>query len=285
MAINNFVPTVWSEKLWRALDRQYIAAAHCSRDYEGDIKEKGNKVKIVGVDPVTVNNYSKNSNMNAPQQLNDSVRELIINQAKYFNFQVDDVDRAQAVPHLMDLVIHSAASALANVADQYIYSLWDDAGYVIDADNLDIPAMLKTFLDARTILYRNDVNNSDDLVLEVTPDVAACILKGKIELETDNTDQLENGCIGKLYGVKVFVSNNLVQDFDSPSGANAPDCYHKCIMRTKRAISFASQLSEIEAYRPELRFADAVKGLHLYGAKVVYPEEMVTINVALYNTI
>ena len=285
MAINNFVPTIWSEKLWRELDRQYIGAAHCSRDYEGEIKEKGNKVKIVGVDTVSVNNYTKNTNMNAPQQLNDNVRELIINQAKYFNFQVDDVDRAQTLPTLMDTVIHSAASALARVADEYIFSLWDDAGYVIDTDNQDLGAMLKTFLDARTILYRNNVNNSDDLVLEVTPDVAACILKGKIELETSNTDQLENGCIGRLYGVKVFVSNSLVQDFDSPSGEGAPDCYHKCIMRTKRAITYADQISEIEAYRPELRFADAVKGLHLYGAKVVYPEEMVTINVALYNTI
>ena len=54
---------------------------------------------------------------------------------------------------------------------------------------------------------------------------------------------------------------------------------HKCIARTGRAIAFAEQLSEINAYRPEKRFADAVKGLHLYGAKVVYPNEMVTIAV------
>jgi len=53
---------------------------------------------------------------------------------------------------------------------------------------------------------------------------------------------------------------------------------HKCLARTKRAIAFAEQLSEIDAYRPELRFADAVKGLHLYGAKVVYPNEMVLLD-------
>ena len=284
MAINNFVPTIWSEKLWRALDRQYIAAAHCSREFEGDIKEKGNKVKILGIEPVTINNYSKNTNMNAPQQISDNARELVINQAKYFNFQVDDVDKAQAVPHLMDLVVDSAASSLANVADQYIFSLWEDAGFLIEGDNHDVSALLKTFLDARTILYRSDVNNSDDLVLEVSPDVAACILRAKIELDTDNSDQIETGCIGKLFGVKVFVSNNIAQDFNT-SGPDAPDCYHKCIMRSKRAIAYAEQISEIEAYRPELRFADAVKGLHLYGAKVVYPDEMVTIDVALYDLV
>ena len=57
--------------------------------------------------------------------------------------------------------------------------------------------------------------------------------------------------------------------------------YHKCIARTKRAIAFAEQLSEINAYRPEKRFADAVKGLHLYGAKVVYPKEMVLLNLGI----
>ena len=54
-------------------------------------------------------------------------------------------------------------------------------------------------------------------------------------------------------------------------------------MRTKRAIAFAEQLSEIEAYRPEKRFADAVKGLHLYGVKVVYPEEMVVVELGTYK--
>ena len=91
-------------------------------------------------------------------------------------------------------------------------------------------------------------------------------------LSTDNTDALENGCIGSIGGCKVFVSNNIYT-LESEGGA-----VHKCIARTKRAIAFAEQLSEIDAYRPELRFADAVKGLHLYGAKVVYPKEMVLLD-------
>lgn len=284
MAINNFIPTVWSEKLWRELDRQLIGAAHCSREYEGEIKEKGNKVKIIGIDKVPIHNYTKNSNMGNPSVLNEAVRELVIDQAKYFNFQIDDIDKTQGIPNVMDSVVKSAAKSLASVADQYIFSLYEDAGYILETSNQDLDEMMNMFLAARTILYRNDVNNDDDLVLEVTPDVATLILKSKIKLESDNVQQLENGCIGKLFGVKVFVSNNVATDYNT-SGPDAPDGYHKCIMRTKRAIAYASQLSEIEAYRPELRFADAVKGLHLYGAKVIYPEEMVTIDVALYNMI
>ena len=57
--------------------------------------------------------------------------------------------------------------------------------------------------------------------------------------------------------------------------------YHKCLARTKRAIAFAEQLSEIDAYRPEKRFADAVKGLHLYGAKVVHPTEMILLDLGI----
>ena len=57
--------------------------------------------------------------------------------------------------------------------------------------------------------------------------------------------------------------------------------YAQCVARTKRAVAFAEQLSEVEAYRPELRFADAMKGLHLYGAKIVYPEEMVLLNLSM----
>ena len=64
--------------------------------------------------------------------------------------------------------------------------------------------------------------------------------------------------------------------------AEDEDAYiHRCAIRTKRAIAFAEQLSEIEAYRPELRFADAVKGLHLYGAKVVYPNEIVCLDISV----
>ena len=76
-------------------------------------------------------------------------------------------------------------------------------------------------------------------------------------------DILENGCIGNVCGTKIYVSNNVVKS----------DGVHKCVARSKRSVAFAEQLSEIEAYRPEKRFADAVKGLHLYGAKIVFPEE------------
>lgn len=272
MAITNFISTVWSENLYRALDKKYIAVSNCNREFEGDIKEQGNVVKICGLGKVNVSTYSKNMNMTAPETLSDSVRELVIDQAKYFNFQIDDIDRAQSNPLLMDGAMKNAADALANDADAYIYSLYSHAGKTITPESVTVDNIIDLLIDARTALCVNNVSDPKDIIFEVTPEIAALILKAKVSLASDNTEALENGCIGSIGGCKIFVSNNIYRIEDDEFVS------HKCIARTKRAIAYAEQLSEIDAYRPELRFADAVKGLHLYGAKVVYPEEMVVLN-------
>lgn len=275
MAITNFIPTVWSENLYQELDKKYIAVANCNRDFEGEIKEKGNTVRICGIGDVAVSEYTKNANMNAPATLSDTARELKIDQAKYFNFQIDDIDRAQASPKLMEVAMKNAASALANDADNYVFGLYSQAGSTIACENTSEDTIVNLIIDARTKLFTNNVSDPGDIVIEVTPEVAGMILKAKVNLSTNNTDVMEAGCIGAIGGCKIFVSNNI-KKVSGGSGVQ-----HKCLARTKRAIAFAEQLSEIDAYRPELRFADAVKGLHLYGAKVVYPNEMVLLDLTV----
>ncbi len=272
MAITNFIPTVWSESLYRALDKQYIGVANCNREFEGDIKNCGSSVNICGVGWVKVNDYTKNTDMSTPQDLSDTSTTLLINHAKYFNFQIDDVDKAQSNPKLMDAAMSIAASALANEADIQVYGVYNDTENVISAtctpDNI-----LSLIIKAREMLYQANVGSSEEVVLEVSPYIASIILQAKIDLSTDNKDAIDNGYLGSIAGCKIYVSNNIhliEEDINIYS--------NKCIMRTKRAIAFAEQLSEIEAYRPEKRFADAVKGLHLYGIKVVYPNEMVLLD-------
>lgn len=272
MAITNFIPSVWSENLYTQLDKQYIAVANCNREFEGDINHKGAIVKICGVGEVEVKDYTKNSDMTTAQALSDTVKELAIDKAKYFNFQIDDIDRAQSSPKLMNAAMKIAASALANAADLEVYKLWHQAGHIIDHPQVTENNILDLIIRARTKLYQNNVTDAHEVVIEVSPEVAELILKAKISLSTDNGEALETGCLGSIGGCKIFVSNNIVIE-------DHADCrFNKCIVRTKRAIAFAEQLSEIEAYRPEKRFSDAVKGLHLYGAKVIYPSEMVLLD-------
>lgn len=274
MAITNFIPTIWSENLTTALDKQYIGVANCNREYEGEIKNKGSVVKICGVGAITVSDYTKNSDMSSPQALSDTVAELCIDKAKFFNFQIDDVDKAQCSPKLIDAAMQGAAAAIADEADKYIYSLYTEADTRLINSDVNGSTLLDTIIQARQVLYENNVTDSSSIVLEVSPAIASIILKEKLAV-TNSVETFENGYIGSVAGCKVYVSNNIAK------ATAASVVSHKCIMRTKRAIAFAEQLSEIDAYRPEKRFADAVKGLHLYGAKVVYPNEIVSLELSL----
>lgn len=272
MSVSKFIPTIWSENLYMALDKQYIAVSHCNRDYEGDISALGSTVKICGVGQITVDSYSKDNDIDMLQTLDDVQATLTINQAKYFNFQIDDIDRAQCTPRLMDSAMRIAASALANEADQYIFGLYEQAGYTVYSPGLTAKDVTDLILKARQKLYESNVTDDTEVVLEVSPAVATILMQAKLDLASDNSAQLEKGYLGNFAGCRIYVSNNI---YVQPTGSYD---YHKCFMRTKRAIAFAEQLSEIEAYRPEKRFADAVKGLHLYGASVLYPKELILLD-------
>ena len=269
MAIKNFIPTVWSETLIQKLDNQYVAVSNCNRDYDGDIKGMGSIVKICGVGDITITDYTKNNDMDSPQTLSDTVRELRIDNARCFNFQIDDVDRAQATPKLMEAAMKNAAAALADEADQYVFNMLTEAETEFRFDNPCENDLIEIVLKARQHFFENNVTDFSDVVLEVSPAIASLILKTKTYTDTDNHNSFENGCIGNFLGCKVYVSKNVYSEDGNDY------LYDHCIMRTKRAVAFAEQISDIEAYRPEKRFADAVKGLHLYGAAIVYPEEVV----------
>ncbi len=278
MAITNFISTIWSETLYEELDRQYVAVRNCNRAFDGEIKEMGSTVKICGVGSINVFDYTKNSDMSSAQTLSDTVVDLNIDRARAFNFQIDDVDRAQSNPKLMQAAMKSAASALANDADSYVFDLYSE----IEEDNtvVDTAATVDTIIDdiiaAREKLYAGNVCDSNEIVIEVSPKVAALILKAKVNLTNSPEDSaLEGGVLGSIAGCKIYVSNNVKSE--SAGGKT----YYKCFVRTKRAIAFADQLSEINAYRPEQRFADAVKGLHLYGAKIIYPNELVLLDIGV----
>ena len=271
MALTNFIPAVWSETLKKSLDKEYIAVRNCSRDFEGDIRKCGDTVYINSIGDVSVFSYTKNTDMSSPETLDSDRATLEIDQVKGFNFQIDDVDKAQAKPAIMQAAMREAASALADTADQYVYGLYSEvtSANTITDNSIEYTDVLDLLITARKTLLSHNVGMSTETVLEVSPDIAALILKAKILDSTDNDETMETGYLGSIIGFKVYVSNNIVKDTDG---------YYKCFARTRRAIAFAEQLSEVEAYRPEKRFADAVKGLHLYGAGIIYPEELLLLN-------
>ncbi len=269
MAISNFIPALWSETLYTELEKDYVGVRLCSREFEGEIRGEGDRVKICGVGPVTVFDYTKNQDMPAAEVLSDNERTLIIDQAKGFNFFLDSIDLAQSKKGLMQAAMKEASNALSDVADRYVYSLTDAAVESISDDAVTSLSIINSIADARRILMEHNVPNSAKISLEVPPAIEQKLVLAKVLRSTDNVEALGRGYIGTFMGFDIYVTNNIQKN---ASGA------YRCIARTGRAIAFAEQVSEVKAYEPELRHGDAVKGLHLYGAKIIYPKEMVFLN-------
>ena len=278
MSIEHFTGTVWSESLLKSLNEKYVGVANCFRDFEGEIKEKGSVVRMCGISDISIKNYTPNADMANADELVSFSRDIVIDQAKYFNFQIDDVDQAQAVPKIMDLALQNAADCLAKEADKYIYGLWRTADpmHIITDTTVTSYDILEKILGVRKLLLENGVNDISEIVIEVSPAVANMILQAKLNTASENNEYLEAGCLGSLFGCKIYVSNNI--ESEEIDGAT----YFKCYIRSKRAIAFAEQISKVVAYTPEKRFSDAVKGLHLYGAKIIYPEEFYVLDIPMY---
>ena len=118
MSVAKFIPTIWSARLLEHLDKAHVYAALVNRDYEGEIKNFGDKVKINQIGDITIKDYTKGSDIDDPEELTGSDQELVIDQAKYFNFSIDDVDNAQTNPKLMDEAMQRAAYGM-NMCNRY----------------------------------------------------------------------------------------------------------------------------------------------------------------------
>ncbi len=275
MALDNFIPEIWAARILYNMQKAqvYAQAGIVNRDYEGDIREAGDTVRINAIGAVTVSNYVKNTDMAAPETLSDAQTTLLINQAKYFNFQIDDVDRAQQRPQVMDAAMREAAYRLSDAADSYLAGLYTDvaaANWIgSDASPIvpDAATMYENLVGLKVILDENNVPTAGRWAI-IPPWCHGLLLKDDRFVKYGGTQQeatARNGEVGEAAGFRILLSNNVV---------NVGGAKYKLLAGTADAWTYAEQLSRVEAYRPQLRFADAVKGLHLYGAKVVRPDGM-----------
>lgn len=272
MALNNFIPSVWAARLLDNLRKNLVYAQDgvVNRDYEGEIRDAGDSVRINAIGPVTVATYAKNTDINPPEILQDAQTVLVIDQAKYFNFAVDDVDRVQQRPKLMDAAMAEAAYALRDDLDQYVAGLYTQiaASNMLGSDTSPITPTATTayelLVDLGVLLDDAKVPRANRFVV-VPPWYHGLLLKDDrfVKAGTPTTDQvLRNGEVGQAAGFRVLISHNV---------PNTSGTKYKIIAGHPMAWSVAEQINKVEAYRPERRFADAVKGLHLYGAKVLRP--------------
>lgn len=287
MAIANFIPKLWHKGIFKPLLAKQVFAADCNREFEGEIKEAGDTVKILTVAAPTIKTLNtgtngalvRNGNIDDPEEPDGSMTELVIDQARYFNVAIGDIDRVQALPALFDKQVDLAAEKLALDSDAYV------AGFATANGVTQLNGSSPVTLSADNILEQIDKavqtfrerNVDADLVLTATPRFMTILRKAFIIKDTDNSEHLVRGYIGKYFNVDLKWSNQTLQTKSTAQAAT--NDVDNCMIRTRRAIAFAEQISKVEAYRPEKKFADAMRALHLYGAKVVFPDEVININV------
>ena len=274
MSLENFIPTIWSARLLAALDKalQYAQAGVVNRDYEGEITAKGDSVKINAIGDVTVKAYTKNTDIDNPETLQDGSQMLEISEQNYFNFEVDDVDRVQsASKDLVSEAMRRAAYSLRDKADQYIAASHSlvPAANLVGSDSSQVAAAAdgkayEHLIDLSVKLDEANVPTEGRWVI-VPSWFHGLLLKDDrfVAAGTAKTDMvLANGLVGEAGGFRVLKSNNV---------PNTSSEKYKIIAGHPIAYSYADQIVSVEAFRMEKRFADGVKGLHVFGGKLVRP--------------
>jgi len=272
MSVSTFIPAVWSRVLLTNLFKAHVFAQPdvINRDYEGDIAGFGSSVKIHNIGPITISDYTVNTDLTAPEALTDGETVLTIDRQKAFNFQIDDVDNAQSVPKLMEGAMVQAAYNLSDELDAYLGSLYTAAGITTGFGTTGSPIVptsstaYEYLADAFTALDEANAPQQGRWIV-VPPWFHGLLRKDQrfVSYGTqENRMALSNGVIGEAAGFTVYKSNNV---------ANTSGAKYRIMFGHSSAWTLANQIEKVEAFRMEKRFADAVKGLHVYGAKVVRP--------------
>ena len=265
----NFKPTFWSKYIQTELAKDLVIANWCDYKFEGEIKQ-GERVKIVGAVRPTIGTYTPGSNITV-EKLADNAQYIDIDYADYFAFEVDDVDKAQSMPGYLDAQFSEAKKALAEKEDATIAEV---AGRGVLAGmksaSKDISAEtspLDTVDTALLKLYQNNVSTKEELAADLNAEHLVLIRSKLANLFTDNVEYIKRGAVGKYNNCYLRLSNNLYND--------GTDDYE--LIRTKKAVAVVNSIDKVETCRKELGFASIIKGLNVYGAKVVRPEELYVI--------
>ena len=281
MSYDKFIPSVFSQTILKELRAHTVWAKGCHNEYTGKITEAGDKITFRSLGDPTVHTIAyadRNNDIADPEMLDTGSLDLEIRQIRAINFLVGDIDAKIAEGNLMALAKENVPMVLADDMDQYIAKLG-----TVTMHNGNSPLYSTTAIkvargtssstqknpldlidDLVEALSDNNVPQSSKLEIIVPPKFYKLAKQEYRELDTDNSEMMATGRVGRYNRVSVVQSTNCHKP--------ATNQYHICI-RTPRYIGLADALSKVEAYRPEKKFADAIKGLHLYDAKIIREKE------------
>lgn len=283
MAITHFQQTIWSKSIQEALKTITSLRNHCDFQYEKDSKN-AKEVKILGVVRPTIRTYVPGTPLTL-EAGTDASQLLQINQYKYFDFEVEDIDKAQSVPGLMEALAKEASRGLAEEGDKYVASLIETAvesatpiGQSASVISLTKNNAMESVEDGFAYLYGKNVPVNSEFYLELAPKVFTIYRQSLTEISTNNPEILKRGAVGKINNAYVCIENLLPT---GKTGTGSTDNVYYNVLRTSKAIAFVEQIDKVEAFRPHDAFQDALKGLYVFGAKIVRPDEIYVMKTAM----
>jgi hypothetical protein len=303
----SFIPALWSARLNAKFYTASVFGEIANTDWEGEISSLGDNITINNIPDLTINTYTIGTSL-AYQVPTPNVVVLVIDKAKYFAFQVSDVLAYQSKPKMMDVFSNDASMQMKVAIDSnVIYNTWNNAdssnkgatagaksgSYNLGTDAAPISLtganVLATITAMGGVLDEYNVPETDRWII-LDPLTRQLLLQSNLaqaQFMGDATSMVRNGKIGSIDRFTVYVSNNLPKAI---AGANTPwlsgDGTESSITSSsglkrraliaghKAAIGFASQLTKVETVRSTTDFGDYVRGLQIYGFKVVKPQAL-----------
>lgn len=277
MAVTNFIPEIWSARLLSALQTRHVTQAITNRDYEGDVTP-GATVNITSIADPTVADYTGAEF--TFEEMTDANRALVIDQKKFFAFQLDDVDRAQAVNGgtLLNEALSRATYSLADTMDKYVLGeISTAATHTVGEETVTDPADAYNWLVQFGVLLDGDDVPDFGRWAVVSPSFYGLLLKDQRFISSGDAvaaQTRQNGMVGQAAGFQIFKSNNL----PASAGATANPV---TLAGSVIATTVAEQIDKVEAVRLQNKFGDGVKGLHVYGCKVLRAEALVSADISV----
>lgn len=284
----NFIPEIWSAKLVDNFYDATVLAAISNTDYEGEIKKYGDTVNIRTTPELTVRPYQKGMTLQVERPDKPKI-QLLIDQGEYFAAIEDDVDKVQSDINLMDNWSRDASERMKLAIDpKVLTNILPDiaatnqgtlAGRISQSINLGATGapvqltktnVLEYIVDHGTVLDEANAPESGRFMV-IPAWMAGMIKKSDLKdasLTGDGTSVLRNGRIGMIDRFTLYVSHNLNNVLD---GGNR--CFN-IVAGHKMGLTFASQMTEMETLRAESTFGNIIRGLQVYGFKVVKGEAL-----------
>ena len=265
----NFIPEVFSKLLQAKFYSKSILPEISNTDYEGEISGQGDKVTVRTVPAVTINDYSGSI---TTQELTTAKVEMLIDKAKYYSFKVDDVLAAQADINMLEAASTDASEGMRIAVETDVLSSAVTGATTIGAQTtITSSNILEEILTLSKTLDELNIPEEGRFIV-LSPEFISMLKQSELRqayLTGDATSPFRNGLVGMVDRFKVFQSNMV---YTPASGADSG--YTHVLAGHPKALSFASQFTNTETVRMESTFGDQVRGLKVYGSKVITPNAL-----------